>query len=247
MRLAQAWRVARHDLGLLRLRRSIFAGLFALPLGIAVGFPLLLGYLVRRAGAGAIPPATLTGLMDAFAFWFVIGAATLPVAIASYSLVGEKLEKSLEPLLATPTTDGEILFGKVLSALVPTLAAIWASSTIFMGLMDLETHAELGYLYYPNASIALIVFVVTPLVALFAVEVSVLVSARATDARAAQQVTGLVFLPFILLYIVGEIGIWTLNTTHLLTVAGLLGALTLGLFTTSRRTFGRDEILTRWK
>ncbi len=36
--------------------------------------------------------------MNAFSFWFVIGAAFLPVTIASYSLVGEKVQKSLEPL-----------------------------------------------------------------------------------------------------------------------------------------------------
>lgn len=247
MRLSQAWRVARHDLGLLRRRRSILYGLVGLPLGVAVGFPLLLGFIVRRAGAHAIPAAQLTAIMDAFGFWFVIGAATVPVAIASYSLVGEKLERSLEPLLATPTTDGEILLGKVLSALLPTLVTIWASSAVFMGLMDLETRRELGYLYYPNVNLAVVVLVLAPLVALFAVEVSVLVSARATDVRTAQQLTGVLFVPFIVLYVAGEVGIFPLTTFHVLIVAGVLALTVAALSTASRRAFGREEILTRWK
>jgi hypothetical protein len=58
----------------------------------------------------------------------------LPVAIASYSLVGEKIERSLEPLLATPATDGEILLGKGIAAFVPPVAAIWAGAVVFMAL-----------------------------------------------------------------------------------------------------------------
>jgi hypothetical protein len=44
---------------------------------------------------------------------FIIVPATLPTIIASYSIVGEKNNRSLEPLLATPTTDGELLAGKI--------------------------------------------------------------------------------------------------------------------------------------
>ena len=70
--------------------------------------------------------------MDAFSIWFLIGAAVIPATIASYSLVGEKIQKSLEPLLATPMTDGEILLGKTISGLVIPLGAVYAGSVIYM-------------------------------------------------------------------------------------------------------------------
>jgi ABC-2 type transport system permease protein len=54
----------------------------------------------------------LPEVINAFLFFFIIGAVSLPVGIAAYSVVGEKVEKSLEPLLTTPLTDGEILMGK---------------------------------------------------------------------------------------------------------------------------------------
>lgn len=245
MRLSQAWLVARHDLALVRQRKSILYGLVVFPFVVAVGFPLVVRYAEMHSGG--IPNSFLLSLLDAFSFWFVIGAATLPTAIASYSIVGEKTEKSLEPLLATPTTDGEILLGKTLTAFLPTVLAAWAGSVVFMLLMDLETRPHLGYLYYPNPEMAVILFGLAPLAALFAIELSILISARAVDVRSAQQLTGLVFLPFILLYVLGEIGVVVLDTTNLLYICGLLGAVVLGLFFVSRQTFHREEILTRWR
>ena len=247
MRLSQAWLVARHDLNLYRHRRTILYALVAFPLGVAIGFPVLVRYLLSRVGPASIPSPVLVGLIDSFSFFFVIASATLPIAVASYSIVGEKIEKSLEPLLATPTTDGEILLGKALAALVPTLAAIWASSVLYIVLMDRVTVGHLGYLFYPNAEIAVVLLALAPLACLFAVEVSILISARVADVRTAQQIGGIVFLPFVLLYVVSEVGIVTLDTLHLLAVSGGLALVTLGLFALSRRAFEREEILTRWK
>ncbi len=162
MRLSQAWIVASHDLTLFRHRRGLFYGLIVFPLAVAVGFPFVTQYILRRAGSEPFPPALLGGLIDSFSFFFIIAAASLPAAIAAYSIVGEKIEKSLEPLLSTPTTDGEILFGKALAAFLPTIAAIWAGSAIFMVLMDRVTEPTLGHLYYPNWGIAVILLALAP-------------------------------------------------------------------------------------
>jgi len=245
VRLSQAWVVARHDLGLVRRRRGLLASLVALPIGVGVGFPLLLRYILTQTGG--VQGAFLAGLIDAFSFWFVIGAASIPIGIASYSIVGEKLERSLEPLLATPTTDGEILLGKTLAAFLPTILAIWAGGTIYMALTDRVTEAKLGYLYYPNWEMGVILFALTPLACLLTIEISVLISSRATDVRTAQQAAGLIFIPFILLYVMGEARIVVLDTTNLSYIAGGLLAIVVGLFFVSRQTFHRDEILTRWK
>ena len=244
MRLSQAWLVARHDLAFLRRRRGMLAGLVALPVGVGVGFPLLMRYLVVDRG---LPAIAFPGLIDAFAFWFVIGAATIPVGIAAYSIVGEKVERSLEPLLATPTTDGEILLGKTLGVFLPTTVAMWAGGALYMALMDRVTEPTLGYLYYPNWTMGVIQLVLTPLTVLLTVEVSVLISSRVTDVRAAQQFAGLLFLPYILLYVVGETQIVILNTTNLLYIGGGIAVVVLLMFFLSRQTFHREEILTRWK
>jgi len=246
VRLSQAWIITRHDMGLFRRKRGILYGLIALPLGVGIGFPLLIGYIVNSAGTGGLE-SYLPDLVNAFSLWWVIGAAMLPTAIAAYGIVGEKLEKSLEPLLSTPTTDGEILLGKVLAAFIPTMLAVWAGSALYQFLVDLETRGPLGYLFFPSWDMALILFLLAPLACLYAIEFSVIASSRATDARSAQQYASLVFIPLIFLYIAGEIGSFPLNTTNLLIISAGMAALVVGLFFASERLFRREEILTRWK
>ena len=73
---------------------------------------------------------------------FVIASAVLPTAIAAYSIVGEKVEKSLEPLLATPTTDGEILLGKSIAALLPPHDSHLCRFTLYMVLIDYLTYSK---------------------------------------------------------------------------------------------------------
>jgi ABC-2 type transport system permease protein len=233
-------------MGIFRRKRGILIGLIALPLGVGIGFPLLIGYIVGQHGGGALE-SYLPDLVNAFSFWWVIGAAMLPTAIASYGIVGEKIEKSLEPLLSTPTSDGEILLGKVLSAFLPTMLAVWAGSALFQVLVDLETRGTLGYLLFPNWEMAVILFVLAPLACLYAIEFSVIVSSRATDARSAQQYGGVVFVPLIFIYVAGEVGSIPLETTNLLYISAGMGVLVLALFYASERIFRREEILTRWK
>ena len=93
---------------------------------------MILEYLTIRGNHGLAAPGVLPNLLTSFSFFLVIGAAYVPLGIASYSIVGEKVEKSLEPLLATPLTDGEILLGKAISAVIPTLVAMYAAAAVFM-------------------------------------------------------------------------------------------------------------------
>lgn len=243
MRFSQAWIVARHDMTLLRQKRGILIGLIAYPVGIGLGFPALVGYLV---GLGHDPASWVPMYLNAFSFWFVIGAATLPTTIAAYSIVGEKVSKSLEPLLATPTTDGEILLGKGLAAFVPTVLAMWAGSVIFQALVDFFTRGPFGYLFYPNWQMVIILLVTMPLATLLAIEACVVISSRVTDVRSAQQYSGVIFLPLIFLYIAAEIKL-PLNATNLLIISGGLAGIVLVLFFVGLKTFHREEILTRWK
>lgn len=237
--------ITAKDLRTATRRRSIRVSLLLFPLIAAIGFPLVLQSAGRKTGG--IPASTLPGLLDAFLFFFVIAAATLPTAIGAYSLVGEKVERSLEPLLATPVSDEDILLGKSLAAFVPSVLVTWVCAVLFMVISDVQTHATLGYLYFPNESAWIVVLVVVPLAAALSVAINVLVSARATDVRSAQQVGALPAIPFAALYVAGEIKAITLAGVTLLVVAAVLLVIVVALFATARSTFNREEILTRWK
>jgi ABC-2 type transport system permease protein len=235
--------IAAKDLRILLSKRGAFLAIVLFPLALAVGMPMAIRY---GGGDGGIPAPMLPQVLDALTFFFVIGTAILPTAIATYSLVGEKIERSLEPLLAAPVTDGEILLGKSIAAFVPPIATIWAGGVVFMALCDEFTRSRLGYLYFPNATAMVILGVLAPMAAISCVELSVLISARVSDVRAAQQIGTLIVLPFVAVYVLTVIGVLTLDGITLGIIAGALAVIDAGLFIASRATFRREEILTRW-
>jgi ABC-type Na+ efflux pump permease subunit len=178
----------------------------------------------------------------------VILAAYLATPIASYTIVGEKVEKSLEPLLATPTTDSEILLGKGISAFLPPLAAVLGGSALFMLLMDLTTKDKLGYYYFPDWNSAIVILLLLPLALLMSVQVNVIVSSRVADVRTGQQLGALAVIPFMGVYLAGELNLINLGeASNLLIIAAALLVVDVLLFFVSRATFRREEILTRWK
>jgi ABC-2 type transport system permease protein len=248
MRFSKSWIIAAKDFKTFRKKKNIIYSLVVTPLLVAVLIPLVIDFAGRKNGGGGILPAELVVLLPAFAFFYVILAAYLPTPIASYTIVGEKVEKSLEPLLATPTTDGEILLGKGIGAFIPPVIAVLGGSTVFMVLMDVVTRSKLGYYYFPNWNTGLTLFLLAPLAVLLSVQVNVIVSSRISDVRASQQLGILSVLPFMGLYVSGELNIVDLgSTTNLLIVAAIVLVVDVLLFFVSKATFRREEILTRWK
>ena len=240
------WIVATKDFSVFLSKKNIIYSLVLFPLLASLGLPVVVNF-AEYARHGGIHASALPGLLNSFAFFFIVGAVTLPTAIASYSLVGEKVEKSLEPLLATPTSDGEILLGKSLAAFLPPILAIYAGATIFMILMDEVTRSRLGYLYFPNWIIGTIMLLVVPLASVLCVESNIIISSRVNDVRAAQQLGGLVLIPIASLYVAAEINIVHLDLANLLVISAVLGMLDLILLYFSTHTFRREDILTKWK
>jgi ABC-2 type transport system permease protein len=234
--------IATKEWKVLRRTRVIFAYTVTLPLFIAIAFSLY----ISSQWASAIPSNYSLGL-TMITFVFVILVAVLPSAIAAYSIVGEKIEKSLEPILATPTTDSELLLGKIVAALVPPLLATWVGALIFMGAADYVTHSGLSLYYFPNGDSIIMLFLVAPLSALLGIELAVLASSRLSDVRAANQIAGLIYLPYLFIFIAGSTGAITFDVGNLLIFSGILLIIDVLLFYLSRATFKREEILTKWK
>lgn len=240
MRISKAWIVATKDMRVFLRKRSAVYSLILFPLIVSIGLPLVLRLVGARLGD------LILIRMDAFSFFFIIGAATLPTVLASYSLVGEKIERSLEPLLATPITDKELLLGKSIGAFIPPVGAIYIGSVVFMALANLVTHNTLGYLYFPNWTIGLILLLVTPLSAILGVEWSVIVSSRASDPRAAQMQGIFIALPLLAIYVASEVGAISLDTKTLLIISAIILAADIILFFLSTKIFQREEMLTKW-
>lgn len=243
MRLSKAWVVASKDFLIFFRKKSILYSIIGFELFVSIGLPLLIHFIVSKG----TPPDIIVAFNNAFSFWFVIGASLLPVGIGSYSLIGEKVQKSLEPLLATPTSDEEILTGKSIAAFIPALVVDYIGAVVYMVLVDAFTHNTLGYLYYPNWDIAIILLLLAPLACLLSVGFNVIVSSKSSDVRAAQQLGALVILPFAAVYVLSEITILPLTTTNLLWMAAVVLVVDVIMFYMVKATFQRDEILTKWR
>jgi ABC-2 type transport system permease protein len=244
MRISKSWIVAAKDIKMFFRKRYTLYSLVVFPVIIGIGIPFVLHYVIAKQGA--LASTHILDLMNAFAFFFVIGASIIPTTLAAYSLVGEKVEKSLEPLLAAPITDSELLLGKGIGAFIPSVVSLYIGSIVFMALSDLVTHGTLGYYYFPNWTIGIILLISIPVTAVLSVEWCVIISARATDPRAAQLQGVLIAIPLAVIYVATEVGALTLNTATIWIISGVILILDIILFFLSTRTFHREEILTKW-
>ncbi len=245
MRLSKSWTIALKDFKTFGQKRTLIYSILVLPILLSILLSLVTNLIVNRA---VDPKASLAPILPAFTFFYVILAGVIPTAISSYTIVGEKVEKTLEPLLATPVTDSEILLGKGISAFVPSVSAILGGSVLFMILADLVTHGTFGYYYFPNWRAATVLLLMVPLASVMSVEWNVIVSSRMTDVRVAQQVGALVVIPFAGIYVLGEVDIIQLGViSTLLVISGIMLLVDVIALFSARTIFQREEILTKWK
>ena len=237
------WKIARKELKVITRKKSIIFYTIGLPLLIAVVFSLVL----KNQVANGIP-STLGIGAESIVYLFVILATVLPSTIAAYSIVGEKIEKTLEPLLATPTTDAEILLGKGIAAFLPPVLSTWLGAAVFMSITDyFLLNAGLGYYYFPNWNAATMLLLLAPLAGILSIEVGVIASSRVSDVRGANQIAGLMFIPFALVFAAGVQGLFSFSIENLLIFSTIVLFLDMILFSLSKSTFKREEILTKWK
>lgn len=186
-------------------------------------------------------------IITQFLALFLMIPIMIPITIASYSIVGEKRTRTLEPLLATPISTIELLAGKSLSAIIPALLATFAAYFIFVigTILLIANPVVTAKLFSPLWLLA--IFGVGPLLALAGVSLAVMVSSRVNDPRAAEQISSLVILPVLGLFISQSIGLFQLNEIIMVWIALGFIILDAGLLYFAVQLFQRETILTRWK
>jgi ABC-2 type transport system permease protein len=186
-------------------------------------------------------------ILTEFLIMFMLMPLAIPVAIAAYSIVGEKTTHSLEPLLATPISTEELLAGKALAAAIPAIVATWGGFLIFVvgTLIIGVAPAARASLFSPTWLIA--IFVIGPLLAILAVNVAVMVSSRVNDPRAAEQISMVIIVPVLMIFFAQVAGLIVLNAQLMLLVAAILLVLDVVFVYLGARLFQREAILTRWK
>jgi ABC-type transport system involved in multi-copper enzyme maturation permease subunit len=142
-----------------------------------------------------LPAAAANELAHGHLLLYMLGIpALVPAAVAAYAVVGERQQGTLEPVLTTPVRREEFLLGKVLAALVPSVAIAYAVYALFLACVGLFAQpAVASALIRGPDLLAQLLF--TPLLAAWSIWVGIAISARASDFRVAQQLGTLASLP----------------------------------------------------
>jgi ABC-2 type transport system permease protein len=211
---------------------------------------------INNSGDLGITEATCVGLdeaecvqaymLDLFTLLFMILPITIPVTIAAYSIVGEKANHSLEPLLATPITTGELLAGKALSAAIPAIVATWLSFGLYLVGVRIMTSATI-FAHVVEPLWLLAVFLVGPLLTVLAVCTAIIISSRVTDPRVAEQLSAVVIVPIILLLVGQSVGLIMLDGQIIVLAAVVVIIIDIILLAIAVKAFQRETILTKWK
>lgn len=190
--------------------------------------------------------AVLALLNEQFMSMLLVIAAALPATIAAHSVIGEKVERTLEPLLATPISTGDLVVGKALVGIAPALVLSWASYGVTLfGIHRIAPPEVFGLVVRPVWPLAFLL--VAPLLSLGSVLATLALSARVNDPRTAQGVSAFLILPLFGVGISALSGAITLDVAWVLGAAVALLLVDLVLLRIVVWLFGRETILTRWR
>lgn len=258
----------RKDAAELTLAKALWLGplamlvpALALPLVIVFGLPVWTGNtpadleelaaIARsvewRPGAGLDPDA----LAQAFVLHrFLPLLALVPIVSAltlvTTSVVTEKQARTLEPLLATPLTAGELLVAKIAIAFAGAMLLTAAGFALLVGATATLGDPGVAGTFFASQPL-LLVWLVAPSASLLTLVLGAIVSTRAKDARSAQQFGVVVIVPFVGVFMSGLSGGGLLSPWMLVAVSAALVAVALVLARVAAARFSRERMLTEWR
>jgi len=163
-------------------------------------FPVLMNFTANQAvqfveqyGAEIIADRLIPFLLMVVGFFPI----SISLVIALESFAGERERLSLEPLLATPLTDGQLYFGKIIASMLAPLGAAYLG--IFVYLAGLFW--RLGW--QPPVGLLVQVVLLTTAQSIVMVTGAVVISSQTTSVRAANLLASFIIVPVSQL-IIGE-------------------------------------------
>ena len=171
----------------------IAAGLFG-PI-FAVGMIVLIIPLVPPSELGMLL-SILNPMIAPMLGIFAIIPTTL---ISANALVGERELKTMEPLLCTPLTDRELLWGKTLGSVIPSFAILFGSTIVTL-LASMITFMVIGAdpILIPDLPGLFLLMTAVPLMIFAIVAIMIIISGRVTRVYEAYQSSGLLVMVFMI-------------------------------------------------
>jgi ABC-type Na+ efflux pump permease subunit len=174
----------------------------------------------------------------------LIAPALLPAVIAAYSVVGERDQGTLEPLLTTPLRREELLLGKAIGVVVPAVGMAYVLFAVIQVAARLfaSNAAVVAAIGQGPRILAEILF--APLLAGWSIWVGIGISARASDVRVAQQLGTLSSIPPLAVVALVSFNVFTPSVTLAVVFALVLLAADVILFRVVSALFDRERLIT---
>jgi ABC-type Na+ efflux pump permease subunit len=169
--------------------------------------------------------------------------AIVPATASAYSVVGEREQGTLEPILITPIRREEFLIGKALAILLPTLVVAYTIFGIFLAIAALFAHTGIKSAIFAGSHIPVQVLF-TPLLAGWSIWVGIAISARSSDVRVAQQLSVFANIPPIALVALMSFNVITPTTAVALLLAAVLLAVDVLGWRAVAAMFDRERLIT---
>jgi ABC-2 type transport system permease protein len=238
--ILKEWDEARSN-SMIVLTAIIPAAVFAL-------LPALMVWLMR-AKAGDVGPLS-TEFIDAmfgqFLMFFVVLPVIIPSTMASHSIIGEKQNRTLEPLLATPVKTSELLLAKSLASVIPSVLVTWIAYAVNIAAVYIIGGPRFIPVIWRPEAIATLVLV-APAMAAIGLLLIVLFSSRSSDPREAQQWSVFLIMPSMGLGIGVAMGKIAATVPLLAAIAAGLAVVDVIMLRFVTAMFRREQILTLWK
>ena len=166
--------IVRKELRVYRRNGSIIAAMAIIPL------LFLVQPLVSVLTASSASAAQIRGHHELV---YLLGIpALVPVMLAAYAVVGERQEGTLEPVLTTPIRREELLLGKALAVLIPSVGIAYAVFGVFLALVALFAQPGVASAFIRPPDV-LVQVIFTPLIAAWSIWIGIAISTRASDVR----------------------------------------------------------------
>lgn len=170
----------------------------------------------------------------------------IPVMVASIisanSFAGEKEKKTLETLLFSPIGERDLLLAKVLASFFPAQIITIFSALIYGAVIDIAGYSFFGRMIFPSSNWIVAVFWISPSISLLAVLINVFISAKVKGYQEAQQLSIIVILPVIALFIAQIMGFLFLGNLASFLVGTALFALDAVCLRLAPKTFNRQKM-----
>lgn len=173
----------------------------------------------------------------AFVPMFLMIPVAIPAAISADSIAGEKERLTMEPLLATPISDVELLAGKALTAFV-----IAQTLTLTSFLLFLSVSLSSGYVL-DVVMWLFIMLLLSPALSMFAILGMTLLSVHAKGVREAQEMGVFVMMPMIAVLVMMVTRSVTLGLMFISSMTAIFLVMDVLLLYAGSKTLGREYLM----